>query len=407
MDRRLLTILLIVFVQLVGASMVNPILPLYAQSEFSMEPQVITLLLTAFFAAQFIAGPFIGRLSDQQGRLPVLIISQIGTVIAFVMIALAQSTETLFVARVLDGITGGNIIVAQAYITDIFPEEKRTQALGYIFAAFGLGFIVGPAAGGILAGAFGPQIPFLFAAVAAGLTVMLTYFVLEETVSPEDRERNKNAPKGSLSPMQMITNVPLVAVLSVSFIAQFGFGMLIGVFALYSEAVIFIGYDESTINLGVGLLLTAFGVAQFITQVAILPRALERFNDPMIVIIGLVLRAISMFVYVIALGPVLAAIGSVFFALGSGLMMPPLQSLTTKTVVPELKGGILGIYQSVISLAVIFSTAISGVLFSITPIVPFIVGGILFLVSLVPAVFLWNWARHHVKPKNDELAVQP
>ena len=163
-----------------------------------------------------------------------------------------------------------------------------------------------------------PQIPFLFAAVAAGLTVMLTYFVLEETVSPEDRERNKIAPKGNLSPMQMIRNVPLVAVLGVSFIAQFGFGMLIGVFALYSEAVIFIGYDESTINLGVGLLLAAFGVAQFITQVAILPRALERFNDPMIVIIGLVLRSVSMFIYVIALGPVLAAVGSVFFALGSG-----------------------------------------------------------------------------------------
>ena len=197
MDRRLLTILMIVFVQLVGASMVNPILPLYAQSHFDMQPQSITLLLTAFFAAQFIAGPFIGRLSDNYGRLPVLIISQIGTVIAFVMIGLAESVAMLFFARILDGITGGNIIVAQAYITDIFPEEKRTQALGYIFAAFGLGFIVGPALGGILAGAFGPQIPFLLAAVAAFLTVLLTHYTLEETVTPEDRERNKNAPKGS------------------------------------------------------------------------------------------------------------------------------------------------------------------------------------------------------------------
>ncbi len=407
MDRRLLTILLIVFVQLVGASMVNPILPLYAQSEFSMQPQEITLLLTAFFAAQFIAGPFIGRLSDNYGRLPILIISQIGTVIAFALIGLADSVALLFFARVLDGITGGNIIVAQAYITDIFPEEKRTQALGYIFAAFGLGFIVGPAIGGVLAGLFGPQIPFLLAAVAAFFTVLLTQFTLEETVTPEDRERNKNAPKGSLNPIQLMTNVPLVAVLSVTFIAQFGFGMLIGVFALYSEAVLFVGSDAATVNFGVGFLLTFFGVAQFITQIFVLPRALERFSDPMIVVIGLVLRAVSMALYFIALGPVLAAIGNVFFALGSGLMMPPLQSLTTKTVDPKLKGGILGIYQSVISLSVIISTAIAGGIFEVSPIMPFFIGGVLFMLALVPAVFLWNWARHHVGALTDDLAAKP
>lgn len=407
MDRRLFTILMIVFVQIVGASMVNPILPLYAQSEFNMEPQVITLLLTAFFAAQFIAGPFIGRLSDQQGRLPVLIISQIGTVIAFLMIGLAQSVGMLFFARILDGITGGNIIVAQAYVTDIMPEEKRTQALGYIFAAFGLGFIVGPALGGALAGAFGPQIPFLFAALAAFLTVLLTFFTLEETVTDEDKIRNRQTKSTDMNPLEMITNVPLVAVLSVTFVAQFGFGLLIGVFALYSEAVLFVGYDESTINFAVGLLLGVFGVAQFITQLFVLPRAIERYSDPMIVVIGLVLRAISMFMYVIALGPILAGIGSIFFALGSGLMMPPLQSLTTKTVAPELKGGILGVYQSVISLSVIFSTALSGVIFTVDPVAPFSLGGGLFLVALLPALFLWNWSRTHVKQKNEDIAVQP
>lgn len=406
MDRRLLTILMIVFVQLVGASMVNPILPLYAQSRFEMQPQSITLLLTAFFAAQFIAGPFIGRLSDNYGRLPVLIISQIGTVIAFAMIGLAESVAMLFFARILDGITGGNIIVAQAYITDIFPEEKRTQALGYIFAAFGLGFIVGPALGGVLAGAFGPQVPFLLAAVAAFLTVLLTHFTLEETVTPEDRERNKTVKKGSLNPMELITNVPLVAVLSVTFIAQFGFGMLIGVLALYSEAVIFVGADEATVNFGVGILLMFFGIAQFITQMVVLPRALKQYSDPMIVVIGLVLRAFSMALYYIALGPAVVAVANIFFALGSGLMMPPLQSLTTKTIAPEFKGAILGIYQSVISLAVIFSTAIAGGLFEVSPILPFLVGGVLFMVSLLPAVFMWNWARHNVKPKN-EIAVQP
>ncbi|NJL93049.1 MAG: MFS transporter [Anaerolineae bacterium] len=143
MDRRLPTILLIVFVQLVGASMALPVLPLFAQRQFALQPQVITLLVSVFFLAQFLAGPTIGRLSDQYGRLPVLLVSQAGTVLSFLMISTAESALVLFAARVLDGITGGNLVVAQAYITDITPREQRTQALGYIFASFGLGFTVG------------------------------------------------------------------------------------------------------------------------------------------------------------------------------------------------------------------------------------------------------------------------
>ena len=145
-DRRLLTILLIVFVQMLGASMIMPVLPLYAQRRFALAPEVITLLFSAFFAAQFIAGPYIGRLSDNYGRLPVLIISQIGTVVSFVMIALGQSVGILFLARILDGITGGNIIVARAYVTDVTPPEKRTQQATWSISPVGTGRLSGKAA---------------------------------------------------------------------------------------------------------------------------------------------------------------------------------------------------------------------------------------------------------------------
>ena len=199
-DRRLLTILLIVVVQMIGTAMVHPILPLYAQSEFSLSPEVITLLLTAFFAAQFVAGPFIGRLSDKRGRLPVLLLSQVGTVIAFLMIGWAQSAGLLFAARVLDGVTGGNIVVALAYVTDIMPEHRRTQALGYVMAAFGLGFIFGPAMGGVLASELGPRAPFLVAAAAALVTVLITWLTLEETLSPEDQARNRHDKRARIKP---------------------------------------------------------------------------------------------------------------------------------------------------------------------------------------------------------------
>ena len=374
--------------------MVNPILPLYAQTVFGMSPEVITLLLTAFHAAQFLAGPFIGRLSDRRGRLPVLLLSQVGTVIAFVMIGLAQSAAILFAARVLDGITGGNIIVAQAYVTDIMPESRRTQALGYVMAALGLGFIVGPAVGGLLASQFGPQIPFLFAAAAAFATVVLTWFTLEETLSESEKARNRDSERARLSPSDLLKNVPLLAVLSVSFVSSFAFGLLVGTFALFAEKVLFASNDFAAVSLGVGLMLMVVGVGQLLTQIALLPVALRRFSDPLIVLLGAGSRTIAMFMLAVATEPTLGSASMIFFSVGSGLLMPPLLSLATKTVATALRGGVLGIEQSMASLGVIISTAVSGTLFALDPTLPNWLGGILYCLAFIPAGFLWRWARY-------------
>ncbi len=387
-DRRLLTILLIVFVQILGASMVMPILPLYALRRFDMSPEVITLLATAFFGAQALAGPFLGRASDKYGRVPVLIISQIGTAISFLMIAFAPNVSILFAARILDGITGGNIIVAQAYITDITPKERRTEALGLIFAAFGMGFIFGPAIGGLLSGTVGPTVAFILAAAAAILVVILTWLTLDETLSPEQRAKNRQKGDESLSPGHVATNTVLLMVLLVAFIGQFMMGLLTSTFALYGAAVLFDGYSTQATDLGIGFLLSIVGMTQLITQLMILPRMVKRFSDPVIAIVGLSIRGIGVFIFAIALTPYVGALGSFAFALGMGLLMPPLQSMTTRTVEDELRGGVLGVYQSVISIATIASTAVAGVLFAILPTVPYWVGVGLTLVALLPAIFL-------------------
>lgn len=388
LDRRLVTILLIVFVQIVGASLILPILPLYAKRQFAMSPEIITLLVSVFFVAQFIAGPWLGRLSDRHGRLPVLIVSQIGTVISFVMLGVAQSVPLLFAARIIDGITGGNIIVAQAYITDITPREERTQALGYIFAAFGVGFIVGPALGGILSALFGPRIPFIFAAVAAAITVLLTWLMLDETVTDEQQAANRASKDVSLAPRQIIGNAPLVLVLLVGFVGQFAFGMLQSTFALYGEAVLFQGYSESLTTLGIGLLLAVVGLTQTFTQLVLLKRLGKRLGDMGLVIVGNLIRAASFFLYAVITSPWLGAVGSVLFAMGMGLMMPPLQSIATKTVADEVRGGVLGVYQSMISLATIISTAVAGLIFAIAPTLPYWFGGLLSLLALLPIMLL-------------------
>lgn len=381
-DRRLLTILLIVFVNILGASMVLPVLPLYALRRFEMEPQVITLLGASFFLAQAIASPFLGRLSDRYGRVPILIISQIGTAVSFVMIALAQSVEMLFAARILDGITGGNIIVAQAYITDITPREKRTQSLGLVFAAFGLGFVFGPALGGLLSGLFGPAIPFYMAALAATAVVILTYFTLDETLSPEQRQQNRQRGRGTLSIRHIITNYPLVIVLLLTFVGQFALGLLQSTFALYGAAVLFAGYTQQITDLGIGLLLTVVGITQLITQLLVLPRAIKRLNETVIIALGLVIRATGLFIFVVVTSPWLGAFGSVFFALGMGLLMPPLQSAATRTVADEVRGEVLGVNQSVVSISTIISTAVSGTIFALSPTLPYAIGGLLSLFTL-------------------------
>ena len=387
-DRRLVTILLIVFVQMIGSSMIFPILPLFAQSEFNLSAEVITLLITAFFGAQFVAGPFIGRLSDKYGRVPVLIISQIGTVLSFLMLGLAPSAAFLFLGRILDGITGGNFIVAQAYVTDITPREKRTESLGLIFAVFGVGFIFGPLFGGLLSAAFGPRIPYLMAALVAFLTVMLTWFTLNETLSPEQREANRNFGKSRLNPKELLSNYRFVLVMVVAFVAQFTFGLLIATFSLYAEAVLFAGSSEQTLNLGVGLLFAVVGIGQIITQTILLKPLLARYGDAWLVVIGNTVRGVSLLLFAIVSSPWLGALGAFLFAIGMGSMMPPLQSLATTTVADELRGGILGIYQSIINLAIIVSGTVAGVIFAISPTMPYWVGVGLSVLVIIPAMIL-------------------
>ncbi|MCO5183319.1 MAG: MFS transporter [Anaerolineae bacterium] len=399
LDHRLVTILLIVFVQMVGAAMILPILPIYARREFDMPVEVITLLNSAFFAAQFVAGPYLGRWSDRFGRVPILIVSQIGTAISFLMIALAPGAGLLFAARILDGITGGNIIVAQAYITDITPKQKRTEALGYIQAVFGLGFIIGPALGGVMAAAFGPRLPYIFAAVAAFLTVLLTWISLDETLSPEQRSANRAASERSGRVRQIISgNHVLVLILSIAFVGQFAFGLLQSTFSLYGEEVIFANFSAETALRLIGLLLATVGLTQFLTQVFFLRRLLARFSEAWLIIAGNLLRGLGMFMFALLATPIFGIASSAVFAVGMAITMPSLQSLTTSTVSDELRGSVLGIYQSVISLSIIVSTAIAGVLYAIRPNVPFWIGGALSLLATLPAVALLGHGNNRDEP---------
>ncbi len=382
LDKRLVTILLIVFVQMVGAGMILPILPLYAKNEFSMSATEVSLLVASFYAAQFIGGPILGRWSDKAGRVPVLIVSQIGTVIAFVAFGLASAPWMLFAARLFDGLTGGNIVVAQAYVTDVTPKEHRARALGLIFAMFGLAFFVGPVIGGLLVG-LGPRVPYFFAAGAAAIVVLLTVFTLDESMTSEERTAlREKAVK--LTFRAAVAIRPLVLAMVLAFLAQFALGLVIATFALFGEAVLF----ESNPELGVGILLTFVGLSQIVTQTSILPKAIARLGERRLVAVGIGFRSAGLVVYAFTVSPALAAFGGFLFAMGGGLTMPPTQSIATKTVDDSMRGGVLGVMSASMSLAFISSMAISGVLFSIAPHLPNQVALGASILALLPAMLL-------------------
>src|SRR5688500_13906156 len=180
MSRPLLVIFLTIFVNLVGFGIIIPLLPFYART-FGASPIVIGLLFASFSLAQLVASPILGELSDRWGRRPVLILSLIGTAVSFAMLAVAQSLAMLFAARIVDGLSGGNITTARAYIADVTTEENRAKAYGMLGAAFGLGFIVGPALGAAFS-QISYTAPIWAAAAITVAATALAWMWLPETV---------------------------------------------------------------------------------------------------------------------------------------------------------------------------------------------------------------------------------
>src|SRR5688572_17865304 len=187
MSRPLLVIFLTIFVNLVGFGIIIPLLPFYAET-FGASPLVIGLLFASFSVSQLLAAPVLGELSDRYGRRPVLIFSLIGTALSFAMLAVAHSLTMLFLARIVDGLSGGNITTARAYIADVTTEEDRAKSFGLLGAAFGLGFIVGPALGALFSH-ISYTAPIWAAAAITVVAVALAWFWLPETVHRVDAGR--------------------------------------------------------------------------------------------------------------------------------------------------------------------------------------------------------------------------
>lgn len=387
-------IFMIVFVDVLGLGITIPVLPLFAQNQLGASAMQITVLTSIFFTAQFFAAPWLGRLSDRVGRRPVLIFSQIGTLTALLMNALAPTMAFLYLSRVIDGITGGNITVAQAYLADVTDEKHRTRGMGLISAAFSLGFIFGPAFGGLLAAQFGPRVPFLAAAVFSLATILLTTFLLPESLTPEKRKHDHAA--AQLTPKRSqweLLRVPAIAlILLVAFGTQFSFFSFQTIYVLWAEQLIFPGESQAYVTQAIAIILTLIGICGVITQVWLVGPLVKRFGEVNLVNAGNLMRSFSF--GLLALFPALLSILLVIpvMAMGGGIALPSLVALLTFAAPPNARGGVIGLNQSANALGSIMGPLLAGFLFdAIGPNAPMVAAAVIMGITVLIGLNLYRF----------------
>jgi MFS transporter, DHA1 family, tetracycline resistance protein len=414
--KRILPVIFIVFVDLMGLTILIPILPYYALS-FNAPPVMIGLLVAAYPLMQFLGGPILGSLSDRYGRKPVLAVAQVGTFLSLLMLGFANALWVLFLARLLDGITGANLPTAQAAITDITTPRTRSQGFGLLGAAFGLGFIFGPAISGAALALSGNHYsaPAFVAAGFAFTSVMLTTFVFKETLPPEKRGQTQTRKSGVLAFGRMAEGLrnPLIGILfALIFMQQLVFGAFQSMFSPFT--LVRLGMN----SLGNTLFFVYLGLIIAFVQGGLIGKLTRRFGERRLVYTGLGLVASGLLLMsftptqpvpwyerdalieelqsqtggeveisqVNLLPPEdnRGVVGLVYLMLvmtpisvGSSFLQPSINSLITQRVNPRDIGGALGLSAAFLSLANVVGPLWGGAAFDyITPYAPFLIGGI-------------------------------
>jgi DHA1 family tetracycline resistance protein-like MFS transporter len=348
MIRKLLPILGITFVDIIGFSMLIPVLP-YFVTHFGASPFVVGILFATFSACGLIAAPIWGNLSDRLGRKTVLIISQIGATISWAMMAFAPNITVVFIARILEGASGGNISITQAYVADVVEPKDRGRAFGLIGAMFGAGMVFGPAGGGLLYTHFGFAAPFLAAAFLQFVTVMLTVFLL-----PESREKPAEEDRVHLRDVfECLQRPVLSSILYQKLALSLGLYGWFSVIALYLAAQLGFSLAETD------YFFSGFAAFNVLCNALLVGRISERFGDRTMSNIGLACLATAFcsvpFIHnVYTLAPLMMA-----FAFGMALANTGITALISNAASDREQGTVLGVSSSLDSLSGTISPPIS------------------------------------------------
>jgi DHA1 family tetracycline resistance protein-like MFS transporter len=398
MDKRRLAIAFsIVLVDMLGFSLILPLLR-YIAVGFGASDFAVGLLISVYALGQFFGAPVLGRLSDRFGRRPILLVSIFGTFVGFMVLGFANTLWMLFLSRIIDGITGGNISVAQAYISDVTDQEHRGQALGLIGAAFGIGFVLGPVTGGILGEAYGYSVPAFVAAGLAALNMGLVAFLMPESLTREMRERlsARKRPIIDIAGLRQALEHPRVGpLLTIRTVTALAFQTFESGFAIWAPVAIGLTARQN------GMVLGYIGVLQIIIQGALIRPLTRRYPEGRLMTVMIALAGASLVAW--TLSPNVWVLLVVFIPLSIGMAVSnTLQSsLLSKSVGPEEVGTVFGLSTSALSLMRIPAGVLAGTLTGLATWSPGVFCGALAL-GVVP--FAWRRCRGGVceEPMGDD-----
>lgn len=376
--KNLISLALVMLVNALGYGVIIPLMYPYA-TKFGINPVGLSLLFASFSLAQFIATPIIGRLSDKYGRKPLLVFSLIGTSLSLLLFGLARTLPLLFLARIIDGATGGNVSVAQAAIADSVNEKDRAQAFGILGAAFGVGFVLGPAVGGYLS-QWGLSVPFYFGSALALLAVLMTIFLFKET-----NFHRESKPEG-----QKLINIRgMVQALGSEHVGKIFWVSLL--FMTATNAMI-IGFQTTTVDVftldatQIGLLFAMYGVITVIMQAGGIRFLVKRVNHKRTLIqASLILSAITLIAVAISPTAIWFALAMLVFGVVSAPVSPVLIALLSERSRAEDQGGMLGINQSYTSLAQIIGPLMAGQIAGFSVQMVFVGAAVLVFLALWPS----------------------
>ena len=383
----MMTLFLIVLVDLIGFGLYIPLLPFYAE-HFNASPFVVGLTMATFSFGQFVSAPLWGYLSDKKGRRPILMIGMAGSVISYVWLGFADSLWMIFAARIVNGLMAGNIAAAFAYMADVTTRENRAKGMGLVGAAFGLGFIAGPAIGGILAGSDPAtadfQTPAFAAATMSGIAFLMTIFFLKESHSVEARSRLANRPRTKrMTQLRLSLGHPAMGrLLILVFLSTFVFAGLESTFAMWSRRSFGWGPEQN------GYLFALVGITSALIQGGIVGRMAKRFGEKSLVLQGGIALAIGVFLIPFATNLPLLLLAMLIAGYGFSIITPSLNSLISLQASEDDQGSTLGVTRSVSTLARIAGPAWAGMVFSVLGRDWPYFGGALVMVIVI--VFAWQ-----------------
>ncbi|MBI4970997.1 MAG: MFS transporter [Candidatus Omnitrophica bacterium] len=393
----LITVFLAVLIDLMGFGIVLPLLPFYA-SAFNASPVTIGLLYSIYSFAQLVFAPIWGGLSDRIGRRPIMLISTFGAAIAYVLFGLAHSLFILFLSRLIAGIMGGNISTAQAYVADVTTPEDRAKGMGLIGAAFGIGFLLGPAIASVLIHpAFMKlfhisehnrfAIPGFFAALMSTVSFLLVMFKLPETVGKTPADNGKLVKISIFTPQfwNMIfhdkkSRVPFLfpMLIGCMLLSSFGQSSLYSSFPLFCES----SFKVSAEN--VGFMFAFMGLINVVVQGGLIRMLLKRFSEEVLFLSGAVFMSAGFSLVSVAHSKNILILFLAIMAIGWSLVIPTLSSLISKEADPSQVGATMGISQGMASLGRVIGPTWGGFLYAVAHRLPFAAtGAILFLMVLV------------------------